>query len=102
MAFFTVLPNGPTAIGKSLGQWFGSSLLVGAVAGYAAGLTLGPGAEYGVVFRVVGTVAFAGYALAILQSSIWWNRSWRYTLLTMFDGLIYALLTAGAFGWLWP
>ena len=102
VAFFTMLPNGPTAIGKSLGQWFGSSLLVGAVAGYTAGLTLGPGAEYGVVFRVVGTVAFAGYALAILQSSIWWNRSWRYTLLTMFDGLIYALLTAGAFGWLWP
>ena len=28
--------------------------------------------------------------------------SWRYTLHTVFDGLIYALLTAGTFGWLWP
>lgn len=102
VAFVTVLPNGPLAIGTSLARWFGYSLLVGAVAGYAAGATLGPGAGYGLVFRVVGTVAFAGYSLAILQSSIWWYRSWRYTLLTTFDGLIYALLTAGTFGWLWP
>ena len=102
VAFLTVLPNGPTAIGKSLGQWFVYSLVVGAVAGYVAGLTLAPGAGYDMVFHVVGVVAFAGYSLAILQSSIWWHRSWRYTLLTMFDGLIYALLTAGTFGWLWP
>ena len=47
-------------------------------------------------------MAFAGYALAIPQSTIWWHRSWRFTLLTMFDGVIYALLTAGTFGWLWP
>ena len=54
------------------------------------------------VFRVVAAVAFAGYSLAILQNSIWWHRSWSYTLKTMFDGLIYALLTGGAFGSLWP
>ena len=102
VAFLTVLPNGPLAIGRSLGQWFVHCLVVGAVAGYVAGLTVAPGADYGLVFRVVGIVAFAGYSLAILQSSIWWYRSWRFTLLTMFDGVVYALLTAGTFGWLWP
>ena len=70
VAFMTVLPNGPTAIGTSLARWFGCSLLIGAVAGYTAGITIGPGADYGLVFRVVGAVAFAGYSLAILQSSI--------------------------------
>ena len=102
VALVTVLPNGPIAMGTSLARWFGYSLLVGAIAGYTAGITLGPGAEYGTVFRVVGMVAFAGYSLAILQSSIWWHRSWRFTFLTMFDGAVYALLTAGTFGWLWP
>ena len=97
-----MLPNEPPALGVNLARWFGYSLLVGAIAAYAAGLTLGPGAEYSVVFRVVGTVAFAGYSLAILQASIWWFRSWSYTFKTMFDGLVYALLTAGTFGWLWP
>lgn len=102
VAFLTVLPNGPMAIGRSLGQWFVYCVVVGAVAGYTAGLTIPPDADYGLVFRVVGLVAFASYALAIPQSSIWWYRGWRFTLLTMFDGVIYALLTAGTFGWLWP
>ena len=103
VAFVTVLPNGPMAHRRPASpRWFGYSLLVGAIAGYTAGITLGPGAEYGLVFRVVGMVAFAGYSLAILQSSIWWYRSWRFTFLTMLDGLVYALLTAGTFGWLWP
>lgn len=102
IAFITVLPNQPLTVRRSLALWFGYSLVVGAVAGYVAGLTLGPGADYGIVFRVVGSVAFAGYSLAILQSSIWWHRSWNFTLKTVLDGLIYALLTAGTFGWLWP
>ena len=102
VVFLTVLPNGLLNVGRSLAQWFVYCVVVGAVAGYAAGITLAPGADYGLVFRVVGTVAFAGYALAIPQSTIWWYRSWRFTLTTMFDGVIYALLTAGAFGWLWP
>ena len=84
----TVLPNQSLTVGKSLAMWFGYSLVVGAIAGYVAGLTLGPGAEYGTVFRIVSTVAFAGYSLAVLQSSIWWHRSWGFTLKTMFDGLV--------------
>ena len=102
VAFMTVLPNGPMGIGKSLGMWFVYSVVVGLTAGYVAGLTVGPGAEYRVVFRIVSTVAFAGYSLAVLQSTIWWYRSWGFTLRTMFDGLVYALLTGGTFGWLWP
>lgn len=102
VAFMTVLPNGPFSMAKNLWMWFGYSVLVGGFAGYAAGLTLGPGADYLTVFRVVAAVSFAGYSLAILQNAIWWYRGWGYTLRTMFDGLIYALLTAGTFGWLWP
>ena len=46
--------------------------------------------------------AFSGYSLALLQNSIWYKRNWSATLRSVFDGLIYALLTAGIFGWLWP
>jgi hypothetical protein len=75
---------------------------VALVAGYVAGRALGPGAEYLSVFRLSGTVAFAGFSLALIQSSIWYHRQWSATLKSMFDGLVYALLTAGCFGWLWP
>jgi hypothetical protein len=67
-----------------------------------AGAALGPGRPYLQVFRLAGTVAFAGYSLALLQHSIWYHRKWSTTFLSMFDGLIYALLTGGTFGWLWP
>jgi hypothetical protein len=36
------------------------------------------------------------------QQSIWWRRRWSSTIKHMFDGLVYALLAAGVFGWLWP
>ena len=102
VAFLTVLPNEPMNMGKSLGMWFSYSLVVGGFAAYVAGMTLGIGAEYGEVFRVVAAVSFAGYSLAVLQASIWWGRSWGYTVRTMVDGVVYGLLTGGVFGWLWP
>ena len=101
-AFLTVVENGPPAMGKSLVQWFVYSLVVGVFAAYVAGRALDPGADYLPVFRYVGTVAFTGYALALLQNSIWYKRNWTATLKSVFDGLLYALVTAGTFGWLWP
>jgi hypothetical protein len=102
VAFVTVVENGPPAMGKSLVQWFVYCLLVGIFAAYIAGHALDPGAEYLPVFRYVGAVAFTGYALALLQNSIWYKRNWVATLKSVFDGLVYALVTAGMFGWLWP
>jgi len=60
-------------------------------------LKQGPGA-----FMTVMSGDFGGYALALLQNSIWYKRAWNFTLKSMADGLVYALLTAGTFGWLWP
>jgi len=50
----------------------------------------------------VGSVAFVGYALALWQHVIWWRKSVRLTVKSTIDGLLYACLTAGTFGWLWP
>ncbi len=102
VAFLTVLPSGPPAMGKNLLQWFVYSLVVGIFAAYLAGRTLAGDAEYMTVFRLTGTVAFLGYSVALWQQSIWWGKSWSSTAKSTFDGLIYALVTAGAFGWLWP
>jgi len=101
-AFMTVLKSGPQKMAGSLVLWFIYSVLVGIFAAYITSRALGPGAQYTAVFRFAGCVAFAGYALALLQNSIWYKRKWSTTFKSMFDGLIYALLTAGTFGWLWP
>lgn len=102
VVFMTVLPPGPPTMGGALALWFLYSIVVGVFAAYLAGRALGPGAHYLEVFRFAGATAFTGYSLALLQNSIWFKRNWATTFKSMFDGLVYALLTAGAFGWLWP
>ena len=39
---------------------------------------------------------------SLFQMSIWYRRAWSTTIKTTVGGLVYALLTAGMFGWLWP
>lgn len=98
----TVIPNGPISMGRSLVQWFVYTLIVGVLAAYVASRTLASGADYLAVFRVAGTTAFIAYAVGLWQQSIWYKRPWSPTLKLTLDGLIYAMLTGGAFGWLWP
>jgi len=98
----TVMPNGPFAMGKNLVLWFLYSAAVGIFAAYVAGTALPAGAPYLRVFQFVGVTAFIGYSVALWQMSIWYRRAWRLTIKATVDGLIYALLTAGTFGWLWP
>jgi len=97
----TVMPNGAMAIGTNLILWFLYSTVVGVVAAYV-GRALPVGAEYLGVFRFTGVPAFVGYSMALWQMSIWYRRAWSTTIKATVDGLIYALLTAGMFGWLWP
>ena len=98
----TVMPNGPPSMAGSLFLWFLYAVVVSVFAAYIAGRALQPGAHYLAVFRFAGCTAFAGYSLALLQNSIWYKKNWGATFRSMFDGLVYGLLTAGTFGWLWP
>lgn len=98
----TVLPNGAGGMGRSLSLWFGYALMVSVFAAYVAGRALPPGAEYLAAFRFAGVTAFLGYSAALWQMSIWYHRAWGITVKSTIDGLIYALVTAGVFGWLWP
>ena len=102
IVILTVADGGSGGMAQPLALWFVYAIVVSVFAAYVAGRALAPGAHYLGVFRFVGTVAFTGYSLALAQHSIWYKRQWSTTLKSMADGLIYALLTAGVFGWLWP
>ncbi len=95
-------PSGPPAMGKHLAQWFAYTLFVGFFAAYIASRTLGPGTHYLQVFRVVGATCFMGYAFAHFSDAVWKTKPWSMTFKHVVDGLVYALLSAGIFGWLWP
>jgi hypothetical protein len=98
----TLTPGGPVDMGTSLGQWFVYIVVVNIIAAYITGHALSAGAHYLQVFRFAGCTAFVGFALALWQDSIWYKRAWSTTIKSTIDGLLYACLTAGTMGWLWP
>jgi hypothetical protein len=102
MAIMTVLPNREIPMGKSLTLWFLFIVAVSYFSAYIASRALAPGANYLEVFRFAGATAFIAYVAALWPMSIWYQRAWSLTVKGTIDGLIYALLTAGTFGWLWP
>ncbi|MHC4922401.1 MAG: hypothetical protein ACYTKC_22810, partial [Planctomycetota bacterium] len=97
-----VFPSRTPQMGKGLVQWFLYAVLISIFAGYIATLGLEPGAHYMDAFRLTGTVAILGHAVSHIPNSIWKGVSWWVTTKFIIDGVIYGLLTAGTFGWLWP
>jgi hypothetical protein len=102
VAFLIVRPSGMPAMGKQMVAWFVWTLVVSLLVAYVTSRTLAPGTDYLEVFRIAGTVAWLTYAGATVSEGIWFGRSWRMVFGLQLDGLIYGLLTAGVFGWLWP
>ena len=102
VGFVTIFPSGPPNMGKFLGLWFVYCLIVGFVVAYLAAHTIAPMAPYRHVFRAAGVAAFLAYGVGPLVNGIWKGQPWSMTLKEALDGVIYATLTAGTFGWLWP
>jgi hypothetical protein len=102
VGMLTVFPSRRPAMPKFLGMWFVFCLIVGLFTAYLTGRTLPSGTQYLAVFRVAGTAAFMAYGLGHLTNGIWKGQTWSMTIKEVIDGLIYGLLTAGTFGWLWP
>jgi hypothetical protein len=102
VGFLVIRRTGAPDMSSSLVQWFAFSVVIGVFVAYLTGRMMGAGADYLAVFRVAGTVSFLGYAATSATDPIWKGGSWSTTARHGFDGLVYALLTAGAFGWLWP
>jgi hypothetical protein len=102
VGILTVLPSGPPAMPKFLGLWFAYCLIIGTVVAYLTWHTVVPGAPYRHVFRVAGTAAFLAYGAGNLSNGIWKGQPWVNVIKEAADGLVYSLLAAGTFGWLWP
>ncbi len=86
-----------------MGRNMGLSFLVFAfVDAYVASHALGSAPHYRAVFRIVGTVGFMSFAVGPVFNSIWYNRPWRAYAADLIDALLFGLVMAGIFGWLWP
>ena len=81
-------------------KWFIASLAVSVICAYVAQFALAADADYLLIFRLTSVVAFCAYSFAYIHKYIWDGASCKVTTKYVIDGLIYALLTGGTFGWL--
>ena len=102
MAFMLVRNPARFSFPSALLSWFVFTLILSILIAYIAAVAFRPGAPYLEVFRVVGTAGILAYAFGSVSEAIWYGKPWASTVKDIIDGIIYGLLTAGTFGWLWP
>lgn len=101
VAIIHILENGVGPKPPQFAAYFAQLLLIGVFVAYTAGVALGPDASYLRVFQVAGATAIIAHIGALIGNSVWWGFTWSSTFKHMFDGVVYGLVTAGVFGWLW-
>jgi hypothetical protein len=100
--WLTLAAPGPINMGRNMGLSFLVFLAVALMDAYVASHALGPAPHYRAVFRIVGTVGFLSFGVGPIYNSIWYSRPWRAYLSDVIDALLFGLVMAGVFGWLWP
>jgi hypothetical protein len=95
-------PKRMTTMSAQLIQIFIFYLVVNFFIAYLATATLPMGTDYLKVFQVTGAAAFMAHGAAHFMYGIWFGASWSFVWKNVADSLLYALLTAGVFGWMWP
>jgi len=102
VAVVTIRRSGPPTMGPMLGQWFGYSAVVAALIAYVASHTLPAGAGFFSVCREVGVMTLLAYGGGSVIQGIWWAKPWGSVMKELLDAVIYGMLCALAFAWLWP
>jgi hypothetical protein len=100
--FISLVKPGAPSMGKPLVLWFILTLVIAIVTGYLAAHTVPVGAGFLAVARVVSLVTFVAYAGGSVSNAIWMGKTPSAALKECLDAFIYGLVTACAFGWLWP
>jgi hypothetical protein len=101
-AYLLVRNPSKFSLGPSLLLYFLYGLAIVIIVACLTARTHGAGTEYLDVFCFAGTAAFLGFGFRSVSDSIWYGKPWKVAFKEMIDGLIYAGLIGGTFGWLWP
>lgn len=100
--FLVIRRNPSTKMAPHLVQYFIWILVIEIFTAYLASRALTGSPDYLDVFQIAGTAAILGFAGASVPPAIWFGRPWSVTWKEVVDGIVYGLLSAGVFGWLWP
>jgi len=101
MGVLTVFPGMPN-MGRNMALSVAANLLISTLVAYLASRALPAGAEYLSVFSFIAVASLMGHYTGGVCHGVWFGRPLRNFVTDLADAAVYALLTAGIFGWLWP
>lgn len=88
--------------GKNLLITFLEMLGIAIIVAYLATMGVAAGAEYMQVFRFIGAGAILGFVFGPFAHDAFLAKPARFQITCALDGIVFALLMAGTFAWLWP
>ena len=97
-----IVPSGKPNFMRNLVLTLLFYVVVSTFTAYIASESRVAGAEYMTVFQIAGASAVGFYILGGIPHSIFFGRPLRTFITDTIDGVVYGLLTAGIFAWLWP
>ncbi len=102
VAMITVRPSVAPTMGKPLVSWFIFTLVIAAIAATVAVDAFGIKGDSRSAAHLVGVVSFLVYAAGSFQMAIWMGKPWGSVGKDVLDSIIYAVISALTFWWLWP
>jgi len=98
----TVRPNGNPSMTPMFIGWTLAILVASVIVACVAGTAMPTGSDTQRVWHITGLTALGIYGFGGWPESIWYGRKWSSAVKNTFDALIYAVITALTFGWMWP
>lgn len=102
IGFLTVKQNGVPSMGNALMLWFVFNIVVASIAAGAALQAYTLKGDVHQIAHLAGILSFVAYAGGGIQAGIWMGKPWSSVVKDLLDGLIYAIVSALTFMWLWP
>ena len=88
--------------GANLGLVFVFYLVVGVCVAYITSQSQAAGAECASVFQVACATAILAYCAGGIAGAFFMGKPKRFMFTDFIDGVVYGLITAATFAWLWP
>ena len=102
VGFLTIAQNGLPKMGKLMFKQFLFFLIGATLIAYVVSMASPADMTYMERFRLTSAVAFLAFGYGVIPEGIWYGRKCSTILKFLGDALLYALVVAGVFGWLWP
>lgn len=76
-------------------------IVVSAMIAYLGVIAIESGADFLRAFQILGTAGVLAYSFAFIPSGVWFQQG-RGTIINVFDGIAYGLITGAVMASLWP